>query len=170
MHNARTPIGPPAKNRAFFGFAVRAATGILAFGAISVAPAGPSLNGVLLAGAPYYQNENQLSSDSEVIVLRFGPNPESPAEFKFANDTDGKSYWTLSKYIVSAAAAAASPTSAATPSPSPSPTPDVAAEEHFDEEPNPAKHHHKEKPPDDDPAKVWYKNAQGQWKWRPAKE
>jgi hypothetical protein len=134
-----------------------------------------TLNGVLIGGSMYFDGGHTITGDQSVVVMSLGSDPESPCEFHFPGED--KSYWTLSKYIISP-----TPIPAPTPSTSSSPAPAAAAtptpqpaQEHYNDQAivaqptPPLKHRHaiKEGEPDED-GKIWHRDAEGHLKWLPA--
>src|SRR5260221_12611116 len=130
----------------------------------SARAATPGLSEILVAGATYFDSENtllevqqlikeenqdglvrlfqgnhisaKLAQNLDIILLRSGLDPESPAEFRFANNPT--TYWTFSKYLsneVKATSALGTPTRGLpvetafgfTPTTGPGPTPTPAS-------------------------------------------
>jgi hypothetical protein len=99
---------------------------------------------------------NQTAADTNIIVLATGSTPESPAQFRFVNDT--RTYWTLTKYVANVTGAISN----STPAPTPTPVPNES----------PTTHHTRlqesNSPFDDDNGQRIWHQVDGKWKWYPA--
>ena len=103
--------------------------------------------------------------EKDIVVLKSGSTPASPAEFRFLNGPT--TYWTLEKNVTHFANPTPTPTPLPTPTPESTPLPA--------ESPTPtSKQHNRQNennaPFDDDNGKRIWHQVDGKWKWYPAKK